>query len=77
MKEPTIKQQWDLIERLRRDYNDYPKVMDSVHKKLMMATYKTLSKEKMYKWIKYKKPKKFFEELHKTYKQKIPRKLAI
>jgi hypothetical protein len=43
----------------------------------MMATYKTLSKEKMYKWIKYKKPERFFEELNKTYKQKIPRKLAI
>ena len=70
MKEPTIKQQLDLIERLTRDYNDNPAKMDSVHKKLMMDTYKVLCKDKLYQNIKYKKPEKFFIELQKMYKNK-------
>ena len=74
MKEPTIKQQLDLIERLTRDYNDdwenNHSMTDNRHKKLMMDTYKLLCKDKLYQNIKYKKPEKFFIELQKMYKNK-------
>ena len=69
MKEPTIKQQLDLIERLTRDYDDHEST-DNRHKKLMMDTYKLLCKDKLYQNIKYKKPEKFFIELQKMYNNK-------
>ena len=69
MKEPTLKQQLDLIERLTSDYNTY-EAMDSQHRKLMLDTYKVLCKDKLYQNIKYKKPEKFFVELQKMYKNK-------
>ena len=69
MKEPTIKQQLDLIERLTRDYDTHEST-DNRHKKLMMDTYKLLCKDKLYQNIKYKKPEKFFIELQKMYKNK-------